>query len=87
MGIKEAMELMREAEELTDLPGHSKLCGSVVESEDHPLHGGPGDPPLFFCSASCLYEAEHIFDELPTEKLEKVRELIDIAEAESSTKQ
>lgn len=78
------MEKIRAAGELTDLPGHCKLCGSKVETEDHPMHDPTGlGKPLFFCSAECLTEASSIFDDFPKEGTGKLSLLI--AEQERKT--
>jgi hypothetical protein len=43
---------------------------------------GIGDP-LYFCSSSCLYSAEHIFDGFEQKQLEQLDMCITTAEASS----
>lgn len=68
----------------TDLEGHCKLCGKLIETPGVHLMHDPdtqrAGKPLDFCSAECLYKAEHIFDGLPVETLQKIKTAIDAVE-------
>lgn len=65
-----------EAGELTDLPGHCKICGTEIEVA-HLMYDPDGrGTPIEFCSASCLHDAETLFSGLSAQQLDKVDELI-----------
>lgn len=83
--FERVMKKIRAAGELTDLPGHCKVCAAKVETEDHPMHDPGGThPPLFFCSAECLADAESIFDGMPKEALNQLDALISERERETT---
>ena len=73
------------AGELTDLPGHCKLCGATAPESPHLMHDpyGKGDP-LVFCSPECLYKAEHIFDGLSADTLAVLDVAISAVEARTA---
>jgi len=68
----------------TDLEGNCKLCGKLIETPGvHLMHDPDTEragPPIDFCSAECLYKAEHIFDGLPVAVKLKIRNAIDAIE-------
>lgn len=84
--LDELMKNMLEKGELTDLEGHCKFCGEEIV-EEHLMHDPSGQgEPIKFCSADCLYKAEHIFDGLEDKK-PQLEMLIAQAEAENETSQ
>lgn len=84
--LDEHFKLMLEKGELADLEGHCKFCGEEIV-EEHLMHDPTGrGEPIKFCSADCLYKAEHIFDDLQ-DKLPALELAIAVAEAKKEPHQ
>lgn len=50
-----------------------RLCGKEASVEHKFPDPNKQGPDLYFCSAKCLYEAEHMFDDLSPATLQKLR--------------
>lgn len=76
------------AGEETDLPGHCRFCGEEITGEPHLMQDPSGQgKPIEFCSAECLYDAEHTFDGLSPEKLQELEIAVSQQEAKSGIRQ